>query len=184
MAISNDKLPGEYIAGFVDGEGCFSLNFRRDVRHERKNHPTYFAWQAQFIVNIRADDARILEAIKNTLGCGILSLAKKGMISFAVQNINELHDIIIPFFRKFSLFGKKKYDFNLWAEAVEIIYQHKKATVNLQPGKKGFVKNDWSKENFNRLLDIVKTMRPYKSGVSKEPKWLYIAETMLEEIVP
>lgn len=30
-----EKLPEDYIAGFVDGEGCFALNFRRDIRHER-----------------------------------------------------------------------------------------------------------------------------------------------------
>jgi intein-encoded DNA endonuclease-like protein len=37
------KLPPEYIAGYVDGEGCFGLQFRKDVRHERPNTPIYYS---------------------------------------------------------------------------------------------------------------------------------------------
>jgi len=38
-----EKLPGDYVAGFVDDKGCFYINFRRDVRHDRKNKPVYFS---------------------------------------------------------------------------------------------------------------------------------------------
>jgi len=37
-----EKLPGDYIAGFVDGEGCFALKFRRDYKSKRKSKPEYF----------------------------------------------------------------------------------------------------------------------------------------------
>ena len=35
-------LPGDYVAGFVDGEDCFALKFVRDVKYKRKNAPEYF----------------------------------------------------------------------------------------------------------------------------------------------
>ena len=41
-----NKLPGDYVAGFVDGEGCFILSFRRDIRHDCGKRsgikPTYY----------------------------------------------------------------------------------------------------------------------------------------------
>lgn len=40
-------LPGDYIAGFVDGEGCFALKFRRDVRHDRPGNPEYYYWDIE-----------------------------------------------------------------------------------------------------------------------------------------
>jgi len=42
----NSKLSGDYIAGFVDGEGCFDLQFRRDIRHKRLGKPVYYSWKA------------------------------------------------------------------------------------------------------------------------------------------
>jgi len=50
-------LPGEFIAGLTEGEGCFALKFRRDVRRERPNSPVYFGWQALFAIVLRSDDA-------------------------------------------------------------------------------------------------------------------------------
>gem|GEM_PF-6727427 len=41
-------ISGEYVAGFVDGEGCFALKFRRDVRRDRMGSPEYFYWDAEF----------------------------------------------------------------------------------------------------------------------------------------
>ena len=59
-----EKLPGDYIAGFIDGEGCFALKFRRDVRRERKNNPVYYYWDIEFAVVLRGDDKDILNNIK------------------------------------------------------------------------------------------------------------------------
>lgn len=56
-----EKLSGDYIAGFVDGEGCFALKLRREIRYERKNKPTYIYWDAEFAIVLREDDKEILK---------------------------------------------------------------------------------------------------------------------------
>jgi len=91
-------LSGDYIAGFVDGEGCFDLQFRRDVRHERVNRPVYYGWRVQFVIVTRLDDEGLLKQIKDTLNCGSINFARGDQDSFSVQDIDNLYNIIIPLF--------------------------------------------------------------------------------------
>ncbi len=162
-------LSGDYIAGFVDGEGCFDLQFRKDVRHERTNKPVYYGWRYQFVIVTRKDDEELLRKIKNTLNCGTIHFARGDQARYSVQDIENLNSIIIPFFRKYPLSGKKNKDFELWAEAIKILYQNK--------GK--FIKK-WSKEDFLRLIEIQKLMQKYKAKRPQGFKWISMAETMAE----
>jgi hypothetical protein len=172
-------LSGDYIAGFVDGEGCFDLQFRRDVRHERTNKPAYYGWKAQFVIVSRADDKELLEKIKNTLNCGHINFARGDQVRYSVQDIDTLHKIISPFFRKYRLSGKKKNDFELWAEAIEILYKNKKKTINIEKGKRGFTRIKWAKNDFQRLIDIQKAMQKYKAKRSQGFKWISVAESII-----
>lgn len=96
----NKQLPGDYIAGFVDGEGCFALNFRRDLRSERKNQPDYFYWRAEFAITLREDDKEILYLIKNTLGCGkVHDSNSRGAVRYQVSKFDDLAEKIMPFFK-------------------------------------------------------------------------------------
>jgi len=169
-----EKLPGDYIAGFVDGEGCFALNFRRDIRHERGKRsgvkPIYFYWDIQFAIVLREDDKEILEKIRDTLECGkVTGPNKKGQVRFQATEINDLSKKIVPFFEKYQLHAKKKFDFQLWKEAVEIFKRNQRPTLNV--GKGGFYKINWNPEDLKRLKEIYKEMRKYKNN-TKPPKWL------------
>ncbi|SRR5258708_7182964 len=117
-------LPQDYIAGLVDGEGCFSLNFRRDVRRERKKSPIYFRWKAAFSIVMRMDDHSLLELVKTTLGCGDITYSR-GNVRFQVQDTQILQSIIVPFFTLHKLYGKKSKDFQLWKEAVSILVKNR-----------------------------------------------------------
>lgn len=166
-----EKLPGNYIAGFVDGEGCFALKFRRDIRRERKNKPVYFYWDIEFAISLRGDDKEILEKIQKTLDCGKISFNKKGDVRYAVNNINDLVDKIVPFFTEHSLYAKKKQDFLLWKEAVELFKRNQRLKINRNPGERGFCKVDWNPRDSERLKVIHEEMKQYKSK-QKEWKWL------------
>jgi len=166
------KLPGDYIAGFVDGEGCFALKFRRDVRHERKNKPVYFYWDIEFAILLRADDKEILESIRNTLDCGKIGQSdKRGMTRYAVNDIHDLLYKIVPFFEKHQLRAKKKYDFVLWKEALGILIRYQQKNIKREKDTKGFPKIEWGKNDIERLSQIVNEMKQYKSG-SRSWKWL------------
>jgi hypothetical protein len=175
-------LPGDYIAGFVDGEGCFDLQFRRDVRHERINKPVYYGWRVQFVIVARVDDEELLRKIKNTLNCGGINFARGDQVRYSVQDVDNLYNIIVPFFKKHPLPGKKKKDFELWAEAIEILYRNKRKTINLKKGVRGFVKTNWNKEDFLRLIEIQKLMQQYKAKRPQGFKWISTAESIAETL--
>jgi len=166
------KLPGDYISGFVDGEGCFALKFIREIKYNRKNKPEYFYWDIEFAILLRADDKEVLESIKNTLDCGKIGQSdKRGMVRYAVNDINDLLYKIVPFFQKYQLHAKKKFDFELWKEALGILKRYQQKDIKREKDKKGFPRIEWNKEDINRLNQIVNEMKQYKSG-SRDWKWL------------
>lgn len=60
--------------------------------------------------NIR--DIKLMEDIKSTLSCGFLTINESSaVIRFAVTNISDIQNIIIPFFDKYSLKGDKLKNF-------------------------------------------------------------------------
>lgn len=187
----DDNLPsGDYIAGFVDGEGCFSLSFRKDVRHERKGSPVYYSWKILFAINLRADDHNLLRDILSVLKCGTISFtiskAQKNSseeVRYQTTNIDELKEKIVPFFQKYKLYGKKKHDFTLWSEALDILqkYKSKRGKVNATKGKQGFEKTSWNEKDIKRLLEIKNEMARYKSKREVQ-KWLNKATKIGREL--
>lgn len=168
------KISDDYIAGFVDGEGCFALSVRRDVRHERTSKATYYAWKASFAICLRSDDHFILDEIKRRFECGSVTYTvKKATVRFQVSNVTELYERVVPFFKKAPLYGKKAKDFILWAEAVGILnkYKVRRGRVNITKGLSGFQKIEWTQSDLDRLKHIQKLSSQYKSN-GFERKWL------------
>lgn len=178
-----NKLSPEYITGYVDGEGCFGLQFRKDVRHERSSAPVYYSWKAQFAITARKDEKELFERIKNYFSCGEIYNQKKNNIieeiHYCVSNLDELKNIISPFFKEHQLQAKKKYDFELWAEAIDIMYKNKKQQPNIVKGQKGFSKNIWDDADMNRLLEIHSSMQKYKSNRPIGLKHIDVAKRLL-----
>src|SRR4030042_4501080 len=150
------KITGEYIAGFVDGEGCFSLTYRKDKGK-------YFYWKASFIIALRKDDKNILENIKEYFSYGNISYSREN-IRFEIADPDILSKKVIPFFDKHQLIGKKNNDFNLWREAVQIIVKNKRKSINSSKGHRGFTKNEWDENDLLRLSQIRNNMQSYKGG--------------------
>ena len=176
-----NQLNPYYIVGFVDGEGCFGLQFRKDIRHERTNSPTYYSWKAQFMITAREDEKELFEKIKDYFNCGNVYNQKKNNIRqgdeihYCVSSLDNLKNIISPFFKKYHLHGKKRNDFDLWAEAIDIMHKNKKEKINISKGKRGFLKNPWSKEDLLKLLDIHSQMQKYKAKRPQGLKHINIA---------
>ena len=173
------NLSPDYVAGFVDGEGCFGLQFRKDVRHERRGSPIYYSWKAQFMITARKDEQELFERIKSFFGCGAIYNELDKEIHYCVSNVEDLKSIISPFFKKYQLQGKKNNDFILWAEAIDIIYKNKKSKVNTQKGLKGFSKNNWDTEDLRRLIEIHSEMQKYKSDRPQGLKHISVASKLL-----
>lgn len=146
--------------GKILNNSCFNLQFRRDVRHDRINEPTYYSWKAQFVL---LEEIGLLKKINTLLGCGRI-YENKNQARFVVQNIDNLHNIVVLFVKDYQLSGKRKNDFQLWAKAIGIIYKNKRKSLK-----------KWKKEDLQKIIEIQKKMQGYKTK-PKKSKWLSVAE--------
>lgn len=157
------------ITSLVNNDGCFDLQFRKDTRRERTNSPTYYRWKAQFVVTSPKANIKILEKIKNEIGCGQINISND-QARFSVQKISDISETVVPFFRKNCLADKKKKDFELWSKAIEIIQRNK-----------GKYLASWKKNDLNQLIEIQKSAVKYKNR-PRQPKWLEMAKTLSKTI--
>lgn len=166
LPMKNNMIQEKFnISELVNKKGCFDLQFRRDTRHERTGAPTYYRWKIQFVVTGPKEKQKVFEKIKNVIGCGDIYIIKD-QIRYSVQKIDDINNIIIPFFQKNQLSGKKKKDFELWQKAVDIIYKNK---------GKYLVK--WKKNDLLSLIEIQKSAVKYKNK-PKQSKLIEMAQTM------
>jgi len=153
-------LPLHYISGLVDGEGCFALNFRRDKRYKLKGAPEYFYWKVGFFIVLRIDDVELLEKVRDSLDCGIVSTSGN-QARYSVNRIDLLKSKIVPFFIEYPLYGKKHEDFLLWAEAVDILWRNRRPSI--QKGQRGIPKMSLESSDIQHILEIKRGMEGYKS---------------------
>lgn len=154
------------IKSLIRQQGCFDLQFRKDIKKNRPNSPIYYRWKVQFIIIGNSDD---LEKVKNVFGCGKIHMIKN-QARFSVQNINEIINLVIPYFTGIALNGRKKNDFDLWAKGVEIIYKNKGKSLSI-----------WKKEDLRELINIQKKSQQYKDK-PKTSKWIKTAESLMDAI--
>lgn len=145
------KLNPWYVAGLIEGEGCFCITISK-----HKTNKTGFDPRLMFEIEMIIDDQPLLEKLRRTLGCGniyILNYERYGWrphVKYAVKNQKHISDIIIPFFKKYPLQGKKKKDFEFFCEANMLFERgnHKtKEGVNK-------LRNIQSKMNFRKKLKV------------------------------
>jgi hypothetical protein len=84
---------------------------------------------------MRADDREALEIVRAHLDCGHLydldfgrykGYENRGWaahVKYRVSRLSELHDNVVPFFSRHTLFGRKREAFELFAELVELMYR-------------------------------------------------------------
>lgn len=157
---------------FLNQRTCFDLQFRRDVRHKRTGSPVYYSWKAQFVITGSLNEEDLLRRIQEIIGCGKLHYITARQLRYSVQSIDELHNNIIPLFLgRYSLSGKKKTDFELWAKAIEILYQNK-----------GKLLSQWPKDQFGQLIEIQKAIQKFKAKKVQSAKWLPVAKAVLEHL--
>lgn len=153
------------VAELVNKEGCFDLQFRKDTKHKRTGAPTYYRWKIQFVITGPKDKQKIFKIVKSIIGCGDVCIIKD-QARYSVQKIDDINNIIIPFFQKNQLADKKKKYFELWRRAVDIIYKNK-----------GKYLAKWEKNDLLSLIKIQKSAVKYKNK-PKQLKWIEMAQTL------
>lgn len=118
---ANSMLNPNYIVGFVDGEGCFSITIN-------KNDGRLPEVRLVFEIELREDDKPILREIQKTLDCGNIyrleyeRYAKwRPHVKYKVGNFQDISQKIIPFFKKYPLKAKKRLQFEKFCQVAELI---------------------------------------------------------------
>lgn len=129
------EIPPESVSGYVTGEGCFYAESGNDPKY-KLGHRIRLA----FCIEVKESDKEILEGIQQLLGCGnVYSLdfgRYKGYeekkwhkhVKYRVSNFNDIWTKVIPFFKKYPLYGTKKKSFEAYCEIAERIFQRKHLT--------------------------------------------------------
>lgn len=109
------QLDPMWITGFFDGEGCFYIN----ISIKSSNKKYYVS--PHIYLGLHKKDITILKLIIKNLGVGRINY-KHGSTSVQLD-VGSLHEIetLIAFFDKYSLVSKKKADFHLFKEIINII---------------------------------------------------------------
>jgi hypothetical protein len=105
------------VTGFCDGEASFQISITKN-----KSLKLGFIVRAQFTIRLHSRDLPLLLQIKEFFGCGIIVKNEiQNEISFRVNSLKDLTNIIIPHFSKYSLLGKKAADFYLFKQVTELM---------------------------------------------------------------
>ena len=115
-ARSTLELDPNWVVGFVDGEGCFSVSVHRNLNARRTGgwqlHPVFHVYQHQ-------DHRGVLEELVMFFGTG--RLRPKGpqssVLTYAVDSLVEIEAAVLPFFECHPL-RVKEADFQRFAAIV------------------------------------------------------------------
>ena len=104
-----------WIVGFVDGEGCFSINLVRQAGSGTRNgYKTGYQIGHSFAVVQGARSIETLQALRAFFGVGTLCVNrrrdshKEDLYRYCVTRRDDLTRVIIPFFREHQLRTAKR----------------------------------------------------------------------------
>jgi hypothetical protein len=109
------NLTPNWITGFTDAEGCFSV-----ILTKRST----LKWRVivSFEINLHSKDILILNSIKDFFGVGSVNTrVDKNLSVYRVTKLDDLVKVIIPHFSQYPLITKKYSDFLLWSKVIELM---------------------------------------------------------------
>jgi len=120
--IQKEKLNPHYIAGFIDGEGSFSVSIgnHKTLKRGKEVRP-------EFEIELRADDREILERILVTIGCGRIydcSYERYGWyphVKYKITSSKDMKNFLFPFLDKNPLQAKKAKAYKWFKEIVLMV---------------------------------------------------------------
>jgi hypothetical protein len=145
----------DYIVGLTDGEGCFYVSVRPPYN---KNGGAII--QLNFFIKVQEKDRKMLEKVKNTLGCGAVYFQHETRINhtqcyrYTVNSHRDIIGIIIPFFQKhFLQSSSKQKSFKIFCQIARLVER------GLHHTGAGIKKIQKLKMEMNRRTRVVREIR-------------------------
>ena len=157
----------QFVAGFVDGEGTFTVSLTRQTsRHAEQG----WKWVLNplFQVYQHEDHIDILYILRDHVfktGRIHRKSSPYHVFTYTVENRTTLQERIVPFFNKHRLATKER-DFATWSKIIKAIYEKKHLTY----------------EGFAEIVDMIFTMN--KHGKQRKYSKEYILRTLSEQFEP
>nr|ATI20445.1 LAGLIDADG endonuclease [Juglanconis juglandina] len=107
--LTKSSLNCDWIAGFVDAEGCFDI----DIYKSKTNTGYAVTLRFRLVQHIR--DLELMQSIRNFLKCGTVVSNKDsggGGVTILVRKLSDITEILVPLFKNHKLHGTKRLDFD------------------------------------------------------------------------
>ena len=121
-------ITAEWIVGFVDGEGCFSIGLvRQPDRSNRKGYRTGYQVTYDFTVTQGAKSLACLNDLREFFSVGYVYRNPRhdnhteDLYQYNVSKRTDLLNVVVPFFRSHPLRTAKRDDFEKFARCLTII---------------------------------------------------------------
>jgi len=115
----------EYISGFSDGEGCFSVSFS-------KRDKFLIGWETKpsFCTAQNHDRAEVLYLMQKKFKCGFMRRDMKDKtLKYEVRSLNDLVTKVIPHFENYPLMSGKAKDFKLFKRVCILMEKRRHTTL-------------------------------------------------------
>ena len=157
------ELTPDYVAGFIDGEGCFSVSIHP--------HPTTrMRWVIDpcFQVYQHRENAVILERIMDFLGCGRISPKgpRSEVLTYSIDSRKDLIKALFPLLDAYPLVSRKRQDYLFFKEIVLAMERNEHREV----------------EGFRRLVELAFAMN--NRGRQRKYTRLQVTEGILRDHTP
>jgi hypothetical protein len=153
---SRGSLPPEYVCGFIDGEGCFSVSVHP---HPSIVKPVRWLIAPCFQAYQHRDNVEILASLKDFFGCGRITAKgpNSDVMTYSVYGRRDLESVIIPFFDRYPLLSRKHEDFMKFREIVLMMQQRRHLTEEgfCRIVELAFSMNQRGKQRRYRLEDVL-----------------------------
>lgn len=163
----DNKLNPNFITGLTEAEGCFSIIKNKDDRIISEIKLTI---RLRFRITMLANEIELLNMVKSFFNCGRIMFNKNNIVSFVVEDIFSIENIIIPHFNKYPLRGTKYLDFLSFNDAFKVINVKEHLT---NKGKEKLIKMS-EEMNSNRTFS---SFTDYSPNHSKETHKNYLPLT-------
>ena len=112
-----DRIPydlGDWVAGFVEGEGSFNVPIRRE-------RDRGLPWRVSLSFNVSQIGHQLPELLQSIFGVGTVRDRGDGIHYFEVTRPRDLVEDVFPFFDRFSLRGPKQGDLGVFREITAFV---------------------------------------------------------------
>ena len=115
----------EWFVGLCEAESNFLIRIRKNAKEEVSG------FEFVFRISLHKDDVKVLEYIKNTLGCGRLN-TERDVLIFSISQLSDIERVLIPIFDKFTLNTSKYLDYLEFKKAFFMFRNRKSSELTLQ----------------------------------------------------